>query len=114
MAEFEASRGMPALGEIVFAQASGLDLWGKPPVQRSERPDDSTLRLNWGQGQEGSGRMGRLEVVDSGAGACKVTLHMDLPDGDALLQNPEAVHQAFEEFLERLQRTVLQRVNDAS
>lgn len=113
MAGFEACRGMPAVREIVFDQASGLDLWGKAPVQSSVRPDDSTLRLTWEQGNQ-NGRVGRLQVVDSGAGTCEVTVHMDLPDGDALLQGPDEVQRALEDFLERLQRTVLQRVNDAS
>jgi len=140
MAEFEVSRGMPAVSEVVFQTASdpdrfahwlpsGLDVEPSGPGEvhvESEigghheadglfraRPDE--LKIEWAN--EGSREYsGWLQVSDAGAGASEATLHLSFAEGAEVAQRAPAdqVEQTMREALDQLAREVGSAVNDAS
>jgi hypothetical protein len=119
MAEFEASSGMPAMKEIVFAEASRLDMIGQWLDENNARLDEAlsadapTWRVEWG-GSAADGYPGWLQVSDAGAGSSEATLHVsvagDLPAEDSGAE----IEQRLARTLSQLYDSVLQRVNDAS
>jgi hypothetical protein len=138
MAEFEASRTMPASSDIVFGIASRPDLleeWvpavhvqvspeelpvihvknptaGRP--RESEglmRADRDQLRLEWGS--RGDDRYsGWLQVSEVGAGASEVTVHLSIRDDEPVISGGSRfdVPGALEEGLQRLYDDVAARV----
>lgn len=119
MGEFEVSRGMPAVREVVFAEAARLEVVGDwlphqadaaDRAREQVRADAPQLRLEWrspGAGQAA----GWLTVEDRGAGASEITVHLSLPEAEGA---DDDVQARLEASLGRLHDSVLQRVNDAS
>lgn len=115
MAEFEVSRSMPAVREVVFAEATRLQVgadWLPQPAQTGAadqlEADAPQLRLEWGT-PGSDAPAGWLAVEDRDAGASEVTVHLVLPDAGG-----EDVEARLEQWLDRLYDSVLQRVTDAS
>jgi hypothetical protein len=139
MAEYEASRGMPADSLIVFDVASDLDLldrWlpsglhvrdgGSNTVEaegdlvRGEGEhegliDASTeqLRVEWG-GRDHPEYAGWLQVADSAAGASEVTVHLsqlDEPPERTPPQRAEEIETMLGDSLDRLADEVERRIS---
>jgi uncharacterized protein YndB with AHSA1/START domain len=136
MAEYEASRAMPAASEIVFdtvAQVELLHRWLPQSVRVDARPEElpvvhaenrtseaheaeglfnadrEQLRLEWGT--RGEDRYaGWLQVVDSAAGASEVTVHLSIRDDEPVLASGFDVPGAIEEGLKQLEEEVAMRV----
>ncbi|MFV0131274.1 SRPBCC family protein [Streptomyces sp. HMX112] len=136
MTEYERSRTMPALPEHVFDQAANvdqLDTWlpeelhvhpGDLPAVtvHEDRTDEDTsallrarpdqLRLEWGTREQG-GYTGWLQVAGIGSGASEVTVHLSFFD-DSHDPGEQAVGQALDTSLERLEQQVRLRVDNAA
>ncbi|MDG9704998.1 SRPBCC family protein [Streptomyces sp. DH37] len=128
MSEFERSRTMPALPELIFNQVSdpdGLNNWlpgdlhvhtGTPPAvtvheERTghdvralfrARPDQ--LRAEWGTRDEGA-YAGWLQVAGIGSGASEVTVHLSFFD-ESHVPSEDAVHASLDQSLDRLAEQV--------
>ncbi|WP_031506185.1 SRPBCC family protein [Streptomyces megasporus] len=135
MSEYERSRTMPALPELVFDEVSDpdrlnrwlpLDLHARvedpPAVTVHEdrtghdvralfrtRPDQ--MRAEWGTRDEGS-YSGWLQVAGIGSGASEVTVHLSFFDEEHA-PSRDAVHVSLDQSLERLAEQVRMRVEDA-
>lgn len=123
MVEIEVSRGMPAVREVVFAEAARLEVMADWLPHQDDagadagdqvRADAPALRMEWGSSGT-DGAAGWLAVEDRFAGASEVTVHLSLPAGEGADGADGAdVRARLEESLARLHDSVLQRVNDAS
>jgi uncharacterized protein YndB with AHSA1/START domain len=128
VSEFERSRTMPALPELVFNQASdpdGLNSWlpgdlhvhteTPPAVTVHEdrtghdvralfrvRPDQ--LRAEWGTRDEGA-YAGWLQVAGIGSGASEVTVHLSFFD-ESHVPSEDAVRTSLDQSLDRLAEQV--------
>ncbi|MGR8006997.1 SRPBCC family protein [Streptomyces hypolithicus] len=134
MTEYERSRTMPALAEQVFDQAANLDQMSQwmpedlhvrseePPTVtvHEDRTDEDTaglfrahkdqMRLEWGSKGDGS-YTGWLQVAGVESGASEVTVHLSFFDED---HDPgDAVNDALERSLERLEQQVLRLRGDS-
>lgn len=136
MAEYEASRSMPATAEVVFDVAGDVEHMGRwLPATIEVTPTDTgvhvegeaggrrysaeglfrsrpeQLRLEWGS--ESDAYAGWLQVSDAAAGASEVTLHLsflgDQPQTRG--EGGEDVKRGIEEALDRLADLVGQRVD---
>ncbi|MET9323448.1 SRPBCC family protein [Streptomyces sp. NPDC003038] len=136
MTEYERSRTMPALPEQVFDQAANfdqLDTWlpealhvhndDLPAVTvHEDRTDEDTsallraqrdqMRIEWGTREQGS-YTGWLQVAGIGSGASEVTVHLSFFE-DSHDPGEEAVRQALETSLQRLEEQVRLRVDNAA
>ncbi|MFI2352756.1 SRPBCC family protein [Streptomyces sp. NPDC019443] len=136
MTEYERSRTMPALPEHVFNQASSVDQMDDwlprslhvraddlPAVTVHEdrssedisallRAQKDQMRLEWGTREQGS-YAGWLQVAGIGSGASEVTVHLSFFD-EADDPGAEAVHDALDQSLERLEQNVRLRVDDGT
>ncbi|GAB2878966.1 SRPBCC family protein [Streptomyces deserti] len=136
MTEYERSRTMPAQPEHVFDQAANvdqLDAWlpealhvdaGEPPAVtvHEDRTDEDTpallraqrdqMRLEWGTRDRGS-YTGWLQVAGIGSGASEVTVHLSFFD-DSHDPGEEAVRDALDTSLQRLEEQVRLRVDNAA
>jgi hypothetical protein len=136
MSEYERSRTMPALPEIVFDEASdldrGLDTWlpqdlhvqvERPPavsvhedrtgedVQALMRTEKDQLRMEWGTRDDGR-YTGWLQVAGIGSGASEVTIHLSFFE-ESRTPPSETVERALDASLQRLADLVGARVSDA-
>ncbi|MFD7919325.1 SRPBCC family protein [Streptomyces sp. NPDC059740] len=135
MTEFERSRTLPALPELVFEQAANLDridswLPHELHVREADPPavtvhDDETgrdeaallrarreqMRMEWGTREDGR-YTGWLQVAGAGSGASEVTVHLSFLQGGHVPPR-EAVERALDESLARLAEEVRLRVDDA-
>jgi len=135
VSEYERSRTMPALPELVFDQVSDLDRLDRwlpqdlhaqvedpPAVTVHEdrtghdvralfevRPEQ--LRAEWGTRDQGS-YAGWLQVAGIGSGASEVTVHLSFFDEDHAPPR-EAVHASLDRSLERLAEEVRMRGEQA-
>ncbi|MDN3296070.1 SRPBCC family protein [Streptomyces ficellus] len=136
MTEYERSRTMPAQPEHVFDQAANvdqLDTW--LPEALHVRPDDlpavtvhedrtdedtsallraqkDQMRLEWGTRDQGS-YTGWLQVAGIGSGASEVTVHLSFFD-ESHDPGEQAVGDALDRSLERLESQVRMRVDNAA
>ncbi|MEU9182066.1 SRPBCC family protein [Streptomyces sp. NPDC048550] len=136
MTEYERSRTMPALPEHVFDQAGNVDqmdqwLPGGLHVHAEESPavtvhedgaaDDKNavlrarkdqMRLEWGT-REGGGYTGWLQVAGLDGGPTEVTAHLSFfaEENDP---GEQAVNEALDRSLERLEQQVRLRVDGAA
>ncbi|MFF7856356.1 SRPBCC family protein [Streptomyces sp. NPDC007904] len=136
MTEYESSRTMPAAPEHIFDQVSDVDRLGSwlpealhvhaedPPAVtvHEDRTDEDTgallrarrdqMRLEWGTRDQGS-YTGWLQVAGIGSGASEVTVHLSFFD---VSHDPgeNAVRDALDTSLERLEEQVRQRVENAA
>jgi hypothetical protein len=135
MTEYERSRAMPALPEHVFDQAANFDQlesWlpdelhvhrEDPPAvtvheDRTDqdtpallRPRPERMRLEWGTRQD-SGYTGYLQVAGADNGTSEVTVHLSFPD-DEHDPGEQAVREALDRSLERLEEQVRMRIENA-
>ncbi|NUP04132.1 MAG: hypothetical protein HOV96_12700 [Nonomuraea sp.] len=137
MAEFEATRGMPADSVIVFGVASDVDLmdrwlprglWvhdsgagtveaGGDLVHDGERHQglfrarEDQLRVEWG-GRDHPGYAGWLQVADSASGTSEVTVHISLLDEPDSGARAEEVRGLLDQSLDLLAEEVASRVAD--
>ncbi|CAL9359745.1 SRPBCC family protein [Streptomyces atacamensis] len=135
MSEYERSRTMPALPELVFDQVSDLerlDRWlpsdlhahveDPPAVTVHEdrtghdiralfrtRPDQ--FRAEWGTRDEGA-YAGWLQVAGIGSGASEVTVHLSFFD-ESHAPSREEVDISLDRSLDRLEEEVRMRTEDA-
>ncbi|MGW0366149.1 SRPBCC family protein [Streptomyces sp. NPDC002990] len=136
MTEYERSRTMPAMPEHVFDQAANvdqLDTWlpealhvhaedlpavtvhedrtdeDMPALLRAQRDQ---MRIEWGTREQGA-YTGWLQVAGIGSGASEVTVHLSFFDAS---HDPgeQAVNQALETSLQRLEEQVRLRVDNAA
>ncbi|MFI6104692.1 SRPBCC family protein [Streptomyces sp. NPDC051310] len=137
MTEYERSRTMPGLPEHVFDQAANidqLDSWlpeelhvhaaGDLPAVtvHEDRTDEDTaallraerdqMRLEWGTREQGS-YTGWLQVAGIGTGTSEVTVHLSFFD-ESHDPGGEAVSDALDRSLERLEEQVRLRVDNAA
>lgn len=136
MTEYERARTMPAPPEHVFDQAAHvdqLDTWlpealhvsaGDLPavtVHEDRTDEDASalfrarrdqLRLEWGTRDRGS-YTGWLQVAGIGSGASEVTVHLSFFD-DSHDPGEEAVRDALDTSLQRLEEQVRLRVDNAA
>ncbi|MCF6468762.1 hypothetical protein FAF44_10225 [Nonomuraea sp. MG754425] len=136
MAEFEATRGMPAESMVVFGVASdveimdrwlprGLSVHGSGPgtieadgslvpgAGRHEglfRASEEQLRVEWG-GRDHPGYAGWLQVSDSAGGLSEVTVHLSLLDETEPGSRAGEVRALLERSLDRLADEVRRRVS---
>ncbi|MGW0481919.1 SRPBCC family protein [Nonomuraea sp. NPDC003214] len=141
MAEYEATRGMPADSTLVYGIASDVSmvnrwlphgLWvrdsgpntleaggevvpgeGRHEGLFSASPDQ--LRVEWG-GRDHPGYAGWLQVADGQSGASEVTVHislMDEPGEKTSRDRADEVQAMLEDALRRLADEVSRRVTDA-
>lgn len=136
MTEYERSRTMPALPEHVFDQAANVEQMNQwfpgefhvpagdlPAVtfrerggatesaaQPRARPD--RMRLEWGSGDE-RGYAGWLQVEDLAGGPAEVTVHLSFLAAE-LDPGEQAVNEALDRSLERLEEQVRLRVDGAA
>ncbi|MGK5628955.1 SRPBCC family protein [Streptomyces sp. URMC 123] len=135
MSEFERSRTMPALPELVFDQAADVNLMDRwlprdlhvraeePPAVtvHEDRTDEDArglfaahpdqLRLEWGTRDDGR-YAGWLQVAGIGSGASEVTVHLSFFDGSHAPPD-DVVQAALDDSLERLAEQVRMRVESA-
>ncbi|WP_309058371.1 SRPBCC family protein [Streptomyces sp.] len=136
MTEYERSRTMPAAPEHVFDQAASVGQMGSwlpedlhvhaedlPAVTvHEDRSDEDTaallrarrdqMRLEWGTRDQGS-YTGWLQVAGIGSGASEVTVHLSFFD-DSHDPGEQAVRDALDSSLERLEEQVRLRVDNAA
>ncbi|MFI7445141.1 SRPBCC family protein [Nonomuraea indica] len=141
MAEYEATRGMPADSDITFGVASDVDMvnrWlphgllvrdsGPGTVEATGdlvpgdgaheglfRVSREQLRVEWG-GRDHPEYAGWLQVTDSGTGTSEVVVHLSLlgePDERTSPERRAEVQGLLEEALGRLADEVTRRVTDA-
>ncbi|MEU8107253.1 SRPBCC family protein [Nonomuraea muscovyensis] len=141
MAEYEATRGMPADGDIAFGVASDVDLinrWlphgllvrgsgpgtveatgdlvpGEGAHEGLLRVSHEQRRVEWG-GRDHPQYAGWLQVTDTGNGASEVVAHLSLLDEPDEATTPERraeVRGLLEESLDNLVDEVTRRVTDA-
>jgi uncharacterized protein YndB with AHSA1/START domain len=137
MTEFEVSRGMPAVGEVVFQTASDparfahwlpqqldveptgpdavhveSEVGGHHEAEGLLRAQPEQLRVEWAN--EGSDEYsGWLQVADSGAGSSEATLHLSFADAAVQRASGEQVEQSMREALDRLAGEVISRTDGA-
>jgi hypothetical protein len=137
MAEFEATRGMPADSVIVFGIVSDVDvmsswlpqgLWvshsgpGKlsaggelvPGGEKHEglfRVSEEQLRVEWG-GRDHPQYAGWLQVADGASGTSDVTVHISLIDEPDSGTRADEVRGLLDRSLDRLAEEVTRRVDD--
>ncbi|MCC9309565.1 SRPBCC family protein [Kitasatospora sp. RB6PN24] len=135
MTEYERTRTMPALPELVFDEAADtgrLDAWmprdlhvrvDDPPAvtvheDRSGADERGLLRalrdqrrMEWGTRDDGR-YAGWLQVAGMGAGASQVTIHLSFFGGTSA-PTREAVEQGLDESLARLEEQVRLRVENS-
>jgi hypothetical protein len=140
MAEYEVSRGMPAVSEVVFstmADVERLESWLPPLIDvEPSGPDAAHVESEVGGHHEAEGLFraspdqlrvewahrgtddyaGWLQVADSGAGSSEVTLHLSFADDGAPARHAsgQPVEQWMRDALDQLADQVGRRVNDAS
>ncbi|CAL9352433.1 hypothetical protein SUDANB176_00504 [Streptomyces sp. enrichment culture] len=136
MTEYERSRTMPATPEHVFDQAANVDQMSSwlpedlhvhaedlPAVTvHEDRSDEDRaallraqreqMRLEWGTRDQGS-YTGWLQVAGIGSGASEVTVHLSFFD-DSHDPGAQAVRDALDTSLERLEEQVRLRVDNAA
>ncbi|UUU25516.1 SRPBCC family protein [Streptomyces sp. DSM 40750] len=136
MTEYERSRTMSAPSEHIFDQAAHVDrleAWlpealhvnaGNLPavtVHEDRTGEDISalfrarrdqMRLEWGTREQGS-YTGWLQVAGIGSGASEVTVHLSFFD-DSHDPGEEAVRDALDSSLERLEEQVRLRVDHAA
>lgn len=139
MVEFEVTRGMPAVSEVVFQSAADPARFGHwlPPVIEVEpagqdgvhvesevgghhqaegllRSDPDERRVEWAN-QGSTEYHGWLQVADAGAGASEATLHLEFATEEATHgATPDQIETWMRESLDRLATEVTGQVNDAS
>ncbi|GAA2403681.1 SRPBCC family protein [Streptomyces glaucosporus] len=135
MSEYERSRTMPAMPELIFDQVSdpgALNRWlptdlhahvEAPPavtvhedrtghdVRALFRTQPDQMRAEWGTREQGS-YAGWLQVAGIGSGASEVTVHLSFFDEDHAPPE-DAVHQSLDQSLERLAEQVRMRTEHA-
>ncbi|MEU5868148.1 MULTISPECIES: SRPBCC family protein [unclassified Nonomuraea] len=137
MAEFEATRGMPADSMIVFGVASDVELMDRwlprglwvndsgagtveaggdlvPGSGRHEglfRAQEDQLRVEWG-GRDHPDYAGWLQVSDSAAGTSEVTVHLSLLDEPGTSARSDEVRELLGRSLDRLADEVTRRVSE--
>ena len=135
MAEFEATRGMPADSMIVFGVASDVDLMDRWLPQglwvhdtgagtleaggelvhgdgRHEglfRAQEDQLRVEWG-GRDHPDYAGWLQVSDSASGTSEVTVHISLLDESGSGARADEVRELLDRSLDRLAEEVESRI----
>ncbi|KJY43850.1 hypothetical protein VR41_01265 [Streptomyces sp. NRRL B-1568] len=133
MSEFERSRAMPALPEVVYDQACDLrrlEAWlprdlhvrqEDPPavtVHEDRTGEDAAamvrlqkdrLRMEWGTRETGR-YAGWLEVTGAGSGASTVTVHLSFFD-ESHAPSDGSVEDALEKSLDRLAEQVRLRAD---
>ncbi|MEZ7131979.1 SRPBCC family protein [Nonomuraea sp. AD125B] len=135
MAEFEASRGMPAESTIVFGVASDvavMDRWlprglhvsdagpdrveaegdlvpGEGTHEGLFRAQEDQLRVEWG-GRDHPDYAGWLQVSDSASGTSEVTVHLSLLDEPEGGERSAEVRELLDRSLDRLADEVNRRV----
>ncbi|GHB55198.1 hypothetical protein GCM10010347_26410 [Streptomyces cirratus] len=136
MTEYERSRTMPALPEHVFDQAASIDQFDAwlpeglhvraddlPAVTvHEDRTGEDTsgllrarreqMRIEWGTREQGE-YTGWLQVAGIGSGTSEVTVHLSFFD-EGHDPGEQAVHQALDTSLRRLEEQVRLRVDDAA
>ncbi|MEO3794744.1 SRPBCC family protein [Nonomuraea sp. B10E15] len=138
MAEFEATRGMPADSMIVYGVASDveiMDRWlpqgltvtgsgpgtveaggdlvpGSGPHEGLFRASDEQLRVEWG-GRDHPGYAGWLQVSDAASGTSEVTVHISLLDEPGSGAHADEVRELLDRSLGQLADEVRRRVDDA-
>ena len=136
MTEYERSHTMPAPPEQVFDQAANVGQMGDwlpgelhvraeelPAVTvHEDRTDEDTsallrarreqMRLEWGTRERG-GYAGWLQVAGIDSGASEVTVHLSFFD-DRHDPGEEQATGALDDSLQRLERQVLLRVDNAA
>ncbi|MFB4274288.1 MULTISPECIES: SRPBCC family protein [unclassified Nonomuraea] len=139
MAEFEATRGMPAESMVVFGVASDVEIMDRwlpqglsvhdsgpgtieadgslvPGTGKHEglfRAEEDQLRVEWG-GRDHPDYSGWLQVSDSAAGTSEVTVHISLLDEPDSGARADEVRGLLDRSLDRLAEEVHRRVSDAS
>ncbi|SDJ71628.1 SRPBCC family protein [Nonomuraea jiangxiensis] len=134
MAEFEATRGMPASSTIVYGVASDVDIMDRwlpqglsvhdsgpgrleaggeliPGGGRHEglfRASPDQLRVEWG-GRDHPGYAGWLQVSDATAGTSEVTVHLSLLDEPDTGARADEVRGLLDRSLDRLADEVAAR-----
>ncbi|MEV1175118.1 SRPBCC family protein [Nonomuraea sp. NPDC049784] len=127
MAEFEATRGMPANSAIVYGVASDVDImdrWlpqglsvadagpgtleaggdlvpGPGPHEGLFRASEAQLRVEWG-GRDHPGYAGWLQVSDTAGGTSEVTVHISLLDEPDSGARADEVRELLDRSLDRL------------
>ncbi|WP_433443138.1 SRPBCC family protein [Nonomuraea sp. CA-141351] len=127
MAEFEATRGMPASSTIVYGVASDVDImdrWlpqglsvadagpgtleaggdlvpGPGPHEGLFRASEEQLRVEWG-GRDHPGYAGWLQVSDAAGGTSEVTVHISLLDEPDSGARADEVRELLDRSLDRL------------
>lgn len=138
MAEFEATRGMPAESMVVFGVASDLEIMDRwlpqglsihdtgpgtleadgslvPGTGKHEglfRATEDQLRVEWG-GRDHPDYSGWLQVSDSAGGTSEVTVHISLLDEKESGARTDEVRELLDQSLDRLADEVQRRVSDA-
>ncbi|WP_236051747.1 hypothetical protein [Nonomuraea cypriaca] len=136
MAEFEATRGMPANSVIVYGIASDVDImdrWlprglhvseagpgtleaggelvpGDEPHEGLFRASEDQLRVEWG-GRDHPGYAGWLQVSDAAGGASEVTVHISLLDEPDSGERADEVRGLLDRSLDSLADEVGKRLN---
>jgi hypothetical protein len=139
VAEFEATRGMPAESTIVYGVASdvavmdrwlpqGLHVTGSGPGTVAAggelvpgegaheglfRASDDQLRVEWG-GRDHPDYAGWLQVADSAAGTSEVTVHISLLDEPGSGSHADEIRELLDRSLDRLADEVSRRVHDSA
>lgn len=139
MAEFEATRGMPAESTIVFGVASDVEIMDRwlpqglsvhdagPGAVEAEgelvpgsghhegrlRVFAERLRVEWG-GLDHPEYAGWLQVADAASGTSEVTVHISLPDEPGSGPRADEVRELLDRSLDRLADEVGDRVHGGS
>jgi hypothetical protein len=138
MAEFEATRGMPAESMVVFGVASDVELMDRwlpqglsvhdtgPGTIEAEgdlvpgaghheglfRVSEEQLRIEWG-GRGHPDYSGWLQVSDAASGTSEVTVHISLLDEPDSGPRADEVRELLDRSLDRLADEVDSRIHDA-
>ncbi|MFG1705871.1 hypothetical protein ACFLIM_21990 [Nonomuraea sp. M3C6] len=136
MAEFEATRRMPANSMIVYGVASDVDIMDRwlpqglsvhdsgpgileaggdliPGSGKHEglfRASEDQLRVEWG-GRDHPGYAGWLQVSDAAAGTSEVTVHISLLDEPDSGARADEVRDLLDRSLDRLADEVTRRAS---
>ncbi|MEQ4725254.1 MULTISPECIES: SRPBCC family protein [unclassified Nonomuraea] len=136
MAEFEATRGMPANSTIVYGVASDVDImdrWlpqglsvadagpgtleaagdlvpGPGPHEGLFRASEEQLRVEWG-GRDHPDYAGWLQVSDAAGGTSEVTVHISLLDEPDSGARADEVRELLDRSLDRLADEVARRLS---
>ncbi|MEW9550745.1 hypothetical protein [Nonomuraea sp. NPDC050783] len=139
MAEFEATRGMPAESGLVYGVASDvavMDRWlprglhvsgSGPNTVEAEgdlvpgegaheglfRAQEDQLRVEWG-GRDHPDYAGWLQVFDSADGRSEVTVHISLLDEPGSGARADEVRELLDLSLDRLADEVSRRVDGSA